>query len=281
MIISNLLMRQLLLCISLFYVLPLLVACPPPGDGDVDSGDGDGDGAVEFVIDSWDQALAFAGNTLFADARNNRVVEIEMDGAVAWGYDVPGTNSLTDVEYLANGNILFAVKGEGVYEIDRDKTIAWSFTVADQTFALNVWHDADRLANGNTLITTGNAELNSAFPYDDPQVIEIDIDKNVVWEWYAKDHYSTVPPAAQDILADRGDWTHVNGAQRLADGSTLISIRNFDLIVIVDTDGTHPQGNGTLGLPSFPMVAGFPCPPLWTDWLMTRTIPSCGPTATC
>jgi hypothetical protein len=43
-------------------------------------------------------------------------------------------------------------------------------------------------------------------------------------------------------------WTHVNSAQRLANGNTLISLRNFDLVVEVDPRGDVVWSYGALVL---------------------------------
>ncbi|PCJ83058.1 MAG: hypothetical protein COA57_12240 [Flavobacteriales bacterium] len=209
----------------------------------------------EFDVLIWDETKAFNGPTLLGYDNGSdikKIIEVQMDGTVSWEYDVQTTQTITDIEYLENGNILFGVKAEGVYEVDKDKNMVWSYTNTTQ------WHDVDRLANGNTLVTCGTVEILYPYPYAQaPQVKEVDASGNTVWEWYAKDAYLNTPydtgyvNALYTAAEWRGDWLHLNGAERLANGNTMISIRNFDLVIIVDQNGNVVQevGSGDPGLP--------------------------------
>ncbi|MDE1725632.1 MAG: hypothetical protein KGH89_00005, partial [Thaumarchaeota archaeon] len=81
--------------------------------------------------------------------------------------------------------------------------------------------------------------------YTDPEVIEVDRNGNIVWSF----HFSNTPyvsdPKYNDIRGtDWGYWTHTNEALRLPDGSTLISPRNFNMVIIVDKDGKVLQTYG-------------------------------------
>jgi hypothetical protein len=67
-------------------------------------------------------------------------------------------------------------------------------------------------------------------------VTEVDPDGKVVWQWFAKDHLKTerrhpVPTEKEHSYA------HTNSVSRLANGNTLISLRNFHMIVEVDPAG--------------------------------------------
>ncbi len=150
-----------------------------------------------------------------------------MLGEIVWEYAIPeelGTHSNTglDVELLPSDNILFVLPHNGVYEVDRDGNIVWSY--ADPKIS----HDADRLGNGNTLIVWGGGDT-----VEDAQVKEISPDGDIVWAWYAKDE-SDKPPF--DEISNQG-WTHMNSAERLPNGNTLLSPRNFQLLVEVGPDG--------------------------------------------
>ncbi|MFC1569394.1 aryl-sulfate sulfotransferase [bacterium] len=249
---------------------------------------------TDFNILIWDSLKSFNGTTLFGyddNGDNHKIAEVSMDGNITWEYQVPGNGAITDIEYLDNGHILFAVKSEGIYEVDRNKSVTWSHT--DNT----VWHDVDRLSNGNTLYTCGMAEYASPYPYAGKPIIkEIDSSKNLVWQWIAKDHYINTVYDTSHVAAKyaseewRGDWTHINGVERLTNGNTLISIRNFDLVIIVSPAGDILQeiGSGdpgwpiliTLGLPDDPhnpvlldnAASGFPGK-WWNDGDMLISIP--------
>jgi hypothetical protein len=102
------------------------------------------------------------------------------------------------VEVLANGNILMYDNGDGdrgysraiEYIVDEESAeayIAWEYPAAGSSSDVwynGVWGDADRLANGNTLITAGST-LASSSPC---RLFEVDVDGNKVWElWLESD----------------------------------------------------------------------------------------------
>ncbi len=173
----------------------------------------------------------WAGTTLLADNHNPqrpRIIEVNVIGEVIWEYLVPDkwrqyTNPGFDVELLPNDNILFVLPRKGVFEIDRSGKINWSY------LDKKVSHDADRLPNGNTLVVWGGGDMVS-----DAQVKEINPKGDIVWAWYAKDHF--YKPPYKDIR-DQG-WTHTNAVSRMQNGNTLISPRNFNLMVEVSSQGS-------------------------------------------
>lgn len=181
-------------------------------------------------VSIYDAQKAYNGTTLLTDGHdpsNFRVLEVNMRGEIVWEYSIPeelikGQPVGFDAELLENGNILIVLSKSGIYEVNMDGDIVWSYK--DE----NVSHDADRLANGNTLINFGNSDKKS-----DAQVKEVNQNGEVVWEWYANDAYGQ--SAFQDVK--RAGWTHANGVQRLNDGNTLVSLRNFFLTIIVNANG--------------------------------------------
>lgn len=170
------------------------------------------------------------GTTLFSDNHitgKPRIVEMNMKGEIIWQYAIPKglegyTNPGFGIEILPNNNVLFVLPRSGVYEINRQGETVWSFKDA------KVSHDADRLANGNTLVSFGNND-----GITDSQVREIDTNGKVVWSWKAGDHFNT---PEYNTISEEG-WTHTNGAERLANGNTIISLRNFNFVAEVDKGG--------------------------------------------
>ncbi|WP_321507276.1 aryl-sulfate sulfotransferase [uncultured Methanoregula sp.] len=185
----------------------------------------------DFIVDISVPEKISPGTTLLADNHdpaNPRIVEVNQLGGIVWEYPLPAelksyNNPGWDVELLPNGNILTVIPRWGVYEISRDKKIVWKYLDP------KVSHDVERLANGNTLVTFGAADTKN-----DAQVKEVDPKGNTVWSWHAGDFFDRAPYAS---ISDEG-WTHTNAATRLANGNTLISLRNFNIIVEVD-----PKGN--------------------------------------
>lgn len=184
---------------------------------------------------------AWSGNVIFVDKNWNRVVEADLEGNIVWECAAPEVKvnhnmrgfcgaMLTDVELLPNDNVLILIGGVGVYELNRSGNVVWSYL--NQTIS----HDADRLANGNTIMACAGAEQESEFPYDDPQAIEVNRNGDIVWQWHAKKEY--LSGRYKNIRSkDADDWTHLNSVQRLDDGNTLLSIRNWNMIVGVDKSG--------------------------------------------
>jgi hypothetical protein len=185
----------------------------------------------DIHVDVHDSAKACAGTTLFADLHDQqrpRIVEVNMKGLVVWQYLLPVelqpyTNPGLDVERLSNDNILFVAPLKGVFEINRSGTVVWSYL--DEKIS----HDADRLSNGNTLFVFGGNDQ-----VDDPHVREINQSGGIEWEWYAKNEYNVDPY----IGVYDGGWTHANAVTRMADGNTLVNLRNFDLTAVVNPAGS-------------------------------------------
>jgi len=187
-------------------------------------------GEGELSVSVYDPASSCNGTTLFADlspGRPPRIVEVDMSGAVVWEFVVPPGLSRYrdpgfDVEALPDGNVLFVLPGNGIYEVDRDGRIVWRHLDPE------VSHDADRLPSGNTLYVYGDNDN-----VDDRHVKEIDASGNLVWLW------SAGPAFNVDLYRgiDEGGWTHTNAVTRLEDGNTLVNLRNFDLTVEVNPSG--------------------------------------------
>jgi hypothetical protein len=184
----------------------------------------------DFHVDVYQSDMVWAGTTLLRDHHNPerpRIIEINMLGEIVWEYILPQnlqqyTNPGFDVEPLSNGNILFALPRKGVYEINRDGKTVWSYLTG------KISHDADRLPNGNTIFAFGAYDGKS-----DAQVTEINQKGEIIWSWHAKDYFDK--PPYQNVSIE--GWTHTNAVTRLSNGNTLISPRNFHVVVEVDPQG--------------------------------------------
>ena len=184
----------------------------------------------ELYVESYNPASACNGTTLLADLHKParpRIIEVNMKGEIVWEY-IPAeslrkyTNPGFDVELLPNNNILFVLPRKGVYEINRKGDIIWSY-LDDK-----ISHDADRLPNGNTLYVWGGGDKK-----DEAQVKEVNPEGKLVWSWSAKKEFDKEP--YKDIYED--GWTHANAATRLANGNTVICLRNFYHTVEVNKAG--------------------------------------------
>ncbi len=181
-------------------------------------------------VDIYNPAKACNGVTMLFDLHdetNPRVLEVDMLGRVTWQYMLPSSLKGPipvgpDAKPLANGNMLLTLSTKGVYEISRAGDIVWSLSDP------KVSHDADRLANGNTLVVFGNNDTP-----DDAQIKEVDVSGKTVWSWSAKSVYYVEPYKSISIQG----WTHTNAATRLANGNTLVNMRNFDITAEISPAG--------------------------------------------
>jgi len=151
-----------------------------------------------------------------------------------------GCRGILDVTLLED-SLLYLAHPFGVYEIDYGGNLLHSLPMPDLT------HQATLTPEGTLLLV--RTELD--------QVLEVTRDGDVVWEWYAGDHikdysaenyvnydsprqqfFGNIYARSREIFPDSSTiWTHVNSLQKLDDGY-LISLRNQDLVVKVDEDGT-------------------------------------------
>lgn len=130
-----------------------------------------------------------------------------------------------------------------------------------------VHHDMHRYENGNTLFMEQHqiklidkTDLSKArknhLRYD--VIVEIDKDKNRVWEWHSKDYFDlascgwrqcTNELEENQFRKDLNDWTHANtitvipenkwydaGDKRFKPGNILFMPRNFWTIMLIDKD---------------------------------------------
>ncbi|MBN1871592.1 MAG: aryl-sulfate sulfotransferase [Candidatus Omnitrophica bacterium] len=183
-----------------------------------------------IYVDIYIPDKAYNGTTLLPDhhdPQKTRVIEIDMKGDIVWEYVLPAnlrryTNPGFDAELLPNNNVLIVLPKKGVCEINRSGDMVWSH------WDSKISHDADRLPNGNTIYVFGDDDR-----IDDAQVKEVDPQGKIVWRWYAKNHFST---AEYQNIYSQG-WTHINAVTRLANGNTLVSLRNFNCLAEVDPRG--------------------------------------------
>lgn len=176
----------------------------------------------------------FSGTTAFIDSSSSssKIVECDAQGNTVWEYEIPGKfqpqiGFTNDLEWLPNkDHFLFTSRGRGIFEVDRSKKIVWSYVTE------KVSHDADRLPNGNTLFAWGGDSDNDA------QVTEVKPDGEIAWQWIGKQRLAN--EKRFDLFPGRKEpysYTHANAVIRLPSGNTLISLRNFHMVLELAPDG--------------------------------------------
>ena len=133
------------------------------------------------------------GNYLVAQQNDGCVREYDPSGKIVWEYEQPlfgktrkpghGPEAFGNFTFsairLPNGNTLIGGgNGHCVLEVSPQKEIVWKVEQNDLAGITLAWVTrVQRLPNGNTII--GNCHAGP----ENPQLIEITPDKNVVWTW--------------------------------------------------------------------------------------------------
>jgi hypothetical protein len=139
------------------------------------------------------------GNTLVAEQGPCQAVEVNPKGEVVRVTPLKTSHEsyhlqVRNVHKLPNGNILAAHEGEGaVREVDVTGNVVWEYTGVENA------GDAQRLANGNTLISCGTQK----------RVLEVTPDKKIAWQFTADD-------------APELNITWVSSIQQLPNGNILV-----------------------------------------------------------
>ena len=102
----------------------------------------------------------------------------------------------------------------------------------DDTETAAEWHDHVRIDQTRILVADMNAD----------EVLLVNTTTGLTeWRWDAQNAFPVTGGGPYP-----GDWTHLNDVELLADGRVMVSLRNQDQVVFLDTD-TGVQPNWTLG----------------------------------
>ncbi len=117
------------------------------------------------------------GDTLVSLRNFNLTVEVDRDGKVVRTMGEGIMVQQHDPEVEPDGDILFANPGRPpvAIEIDSAGKVVWSYVIPKDTGFSQPVRDADRLQNGNTLITAAN------------RIIEVTPQGKIVWQFRMKD----------------------------------------------------------------------------------------------
>jgi len=191
------------------------------------------------------QVPMYSSYIIVSDRENHGFVEIDKEGNIVNNFN--GTylfekdrrfDKSLDIERLSNGNTLIVyytgnplkdgitALSSIVAEINPAGELVWNYS-GELLFV----HDADKLPNGNILITdTGN-----------DRVIEVTRTGYIVWEWKASywvQHIENVTRFGEFVNSTTFGVLHYpNDVQRLPNGNTIISLRNHNAIIEVNRTG--------------------------------------------
>lgn len=133
-----------------------------------------------------------------------------------------------DVDPLDDGNLLVTSTVPGdtvVYELNPET----GERVWERQFDAEDTHDVDML-NEHELIVANMRNMGEDGSVANDRVFIYNLTSDeIVWEWKFKDHY---PESMDGGMND--DWSHVNDVDEIANGSYLVSPRNFDQAIVVN-----------------------------------------------
>jgi outer membrane protein assembly factor BamB len=158
----------------------------------------------------WAQRLA-NGNTLIADQSNNRVIEVDPDGLLAWQWGSWETlNGPYCCQRLDDGHTLMTDwSNHVVIEVSLEGEIVWSFGQTKQggdgPGQLHYPEMAARLANGNTLIVDTRNN----------RVLEVHPEGHVIWQYTGEGLHKLNGPTFAQRQPD-GHTVIVHGGNRQA-----------------------------------------------------------------
>lgn len=118
------------------------------------------------------------GNYLLCLSADSKVLECDKDGKPVWEFPMGGKEPYSAIR-LPNGNTLIGGgNAHRVIEVDKSGKEVWSVGETELPGIKLVWvAQVQRLTNGNTIIVNCHAGP------ENPQFIEVDQDKKVVWSY--------------------------------------------------------------------------------------------------
>ena len=156
-----------------------------------------------------------------------RLVSVAPNGSVSWVRDnsAAGRWWTYDVDPLPNGNLLLATTESGVTVVEElDATTGEP--VSTTTFEnVEDAHDVD-LINGDELVFPDKGDRRNRIVVYDRSTGE------VVWEYRFDEHTDEFPRNGGGTYGK--DWTHVNDVDRIGPGEFLVSVRNFNRVVVIN-----------------------------------------------
>lgn len=156
-----------------------------------------------------------------------KIIDVGPEG-LHWCYELEDWVHVNDARRLDNGNYLFLASNGG-YEVTPEGEEVAFIRIPGAT------HHLDKLPNGNYLVVSAIEN----------RVYEVTGDEEIVWSWDAYWDLKNSPvreeyfPCLEDDIytptpeRGLGDWIHMNYAQRLENGNTIVSLWRLDLVVEV------------------------------------------------
>ncbi len=200
-----------------------------------------------------DPTRAQPGLNLYGSRGDGSARLVDMGGALVHGWQSRrGDDAWNAVDLTPDGDLLVLSRGEAVERLDRDSNVRWRV-------ALAAHHDVDVDAEGR-IYTLASAVVPGAPPILDERIVELTPDGRVVRstslhgllaDRLPRGSLVQPPPPWWKRLLRRSrargaaDVYHANSLEILprdvpglgGRGDALVSLRNLDLVAVVDLDG--------------------------------------------
>jgi len=200
------------------------------------------------------------GYTIYCVKGYDKAIMLDIEGKEVHTWTIPRMSA--NIKPLPEGRILAftssedkgkAFDSDALKEFDWDGILCWEFLLPEGFMSFH--HDFQRLPNGNSLIMTAKLRTVPQIPHEvrDNIIIEVNKDKDIVWQWSTLDHYDQLglSDEAKDMIAGKAglsDVFHSNSIQalppnqyeaddsRFKSGNILVSQRHTNLVFIIDKE---------------------------------------------
>lgn len=153
------------------------------------------------------------------------------------------TANAVDFKQISNGNLVYCDGNTyKYYELDTNYYIVDSFYTGNG-YTLD-FHDLEYLENGNAYVMaydTTYMDMSQIVQGGDTNAMviglivqEIDVNKNVIFQWRSWDHIPITDCLNQDLCGDTIDYVHGNAVELDTDGNIMISSRHLDEITKIN-----------------------------------------------
>nr|MDO8112651.1 aryl-sulfate sulfotransferase [Candidatus Sigynarchaeota archaeon] len=219
--------------------------------------------SMSFSIDEqavYPEDQPFPGTTLLVSDTPPVIYEVDAFNRTLWSMVLPldddsdnqvGFTFISSIDLMPNNHALVTLSIVyfnsymtcEILEINRDKQIVWSYKdrmlIIPESRQIHGYHDSDYIQASDTFLIADTRRQ---------QAIEVNRSGQTTWSWNPFDHFSFDDVNGTISWLEKGmnvthfasgwqDWFHLNDADRLPNGNTLISLRDINLIVEVNPAG--------------------------------------------
>jgi len=157
-------------------------------------------------------------------------------------FDVdPVRNTSATVEYTATDTVHTAGPNCRTPPCARNLVERTNLTTGETTVIRSRYDDSETAAEWHDHARVSETEIVVADMVADQVVLVNTTTGLTEWRWDAQNAFPVTGGGPYP-----GDWTHLNDVEVLSDGRVMVSLRNQDQVVFLDTD-TGVQSNWTLG----------------------------------